>query len=174
MIPKLSAPLVKAIRTTEGIVLAIAAAIPWVVTLVDPSKLPASVATHWSVYAAMALAVSRTAIKVVTALKGATGIEPAPVDTESLAQKVADKIHATVPTKAEITGAINAAIAAVEHPEGILSGIEKVAEGALSSSEEIAATPSDPSSPPDGNNALLGAPVASATATVGNPAITAN
>lgn len=70
MIPTTTTPLAKAIRTLEGIVLAAAAAAPWVVALVNTHTLPPGQAAKWSVISAIALGLSRTILKAVALHKG--------------------------------------------------------------------------------------------------------
>lgn len=111
MVPKLTQPLAKAIRTLEGIVLAASATVPWIVSLVNVHTLPPSVAVKWSAASAIALGVSRTALKVVAAVKGATGIQPMPVDIEALAASVAAKIDIThLPNTDQVKAMIDEAI----------------------------------------------------------------
>jgi hypothetical protein len=111
MIPKVTQPLAKAIRTLEGWVFAVATAVPWVISLVPSTHLPTHVAAEWSAISAIGLGASRTALKIVSMVKGATGIAPAPVDLEALAKSVAEKIDIShLPTTEQLQAAIVEAI----------------------------------------------------------------
>lgn len=120
MVPKLTQPLSKAIRTLEGWVLAVATAVPWVISLVPSTHLPTHVAAEWSAITAVALGVSRTALKAVTVVKSATGIAPASVDLEALAASVAAKIDIShLPTTEQLQAAIAEAVKLALQAAGI-------------------------------------------------------
>lgn len=124
MNPVTTTPLKKAIRTLEGWVAAIATAVPWVVAIIDPNTLPPKIAAEWSAITAVALVVSRTALKAVAAAKGATGIDPAPIDLAALAAQVAAKIDITnLPTTSEVQAIVAEAIKLAQHPSELLTGL---------------------------------------------------
>lgn len=173
LVPKITNPLAKGVRTLEGWLLTAASITPWVVTLVDPSRLPTKIAAEWSAITAVALGFSRAAPKVAALLNSVIGVTtPAAVDVESVAEKVAAKLHSHIPTTADIKAAVNAAITAIEHPEGIVGGLERVAEGALGTEEELAVTPISPGPvPADGDNSKLAPPLTTPLPTPATPAV---
>lgn len=94
----MTTPLTKAIATLEGWLLAGAAVVPWVVSLIDPHTLPAHLAAEWSTISAIALGVSRTIIKGVAVAKTTTGVAPIPVDVEALAKNITAHIGVALPS----------------------------------------------------------------------------
>jgi len=76
LVPAKTSPLAKAIRTLEGWLLAAATVTPWVVGLIDPHTLPPNIAIKWAAASAIALAVSRTILKVAAIAKGETAVPP--------------------------------------------------------------------------------------------------
>jgi hypothetical protein len=70
MLPKITAPLAKAARTSEGILLAVTAAAAGVGSAIDPSKLPPKEAAIVASALAGLHAVTRTTLKVVAVQKG--------------------------------------------------------------------------------------------------------
>lgn len=121
-------PLTKAIATLEGIVLAGAAAVPWVVSLVDPATLSKPDAAKWSVASAVALGICRSAIKVVALVKTATGIGAAPIDVEALAKNVVAHAGVMVPSTSELQKIVAEAIKlSRETPAAIIHQVENVA-----------------------------------------------
>ena len=132
MIPKTTSPLTKSIRTLEGWVVAVAAAIPWVVALVNPHTLSPHLAAEWSSISAVALVVSRSALKAVAVTKTATGITPATIDLEALAAKTAGKIGVTqLPTTDQVKTIVADAATAASDPAGIVEGATDALEAAV-------------------------------------------
>lgn len=105
-VPKFTTPLTKAIRTGEGILLALTSVAEVVYTSLDPSKLsPREAAILVSVNAGV-LAVQRGVLKAVALTKGGA----ATIDTDALATKVASSVGLTVPTSDEFKSWINDAV----------------------------------------------------------------
>lgn len=156
MIPKLSAPLTKAVRTLEGIILAAAAVTPWIVSLVNPASLSHGAAAKWSVISGIALAASRTAIKAVTAIKSTTGITPESIDLDQLASNVAGKIGIDkLPTTADIKALLSDALQDVKDPSEIL---KQLGFNLPSDQQEAAAQPPQPVTPVEAAPAVAQAP----------------
>lgn len=83
MIPKLSAPLTKFIRTGEGI-LVFAANLGLLLVPIVTNSLSATNAARDAVVLNVATVVSRSALKAVTSITGYTGIKPSQVGSLTL------------------------------------------------------------------------------------------
>lgn len=143
--PKLSAPLTKAIRTSEGILVWLTNIGLAAGALVDPTTLPPKEAAIVASAITGLHVASRTLLKV-TALQQGAGIA-APVDDtdlmEHLASELADKLKLTVPAAVTVDGAtvakiVSAAIDAAGSPRAALHGVE---DQVVSDAEEFANQP---------------------------------
>jgi hypothetical protein len=115
-IPKVSAPLAKAIRTSEGILvwvsnLALAAG-----ALVDPSKLPPKEAAIVAGALSAAHIASRTVLKV-TALQQGAGIE-APIPFNPLPAAAAGEVEQTIADGVQLAGTLSQKPATAITPDG--------------------------------------------------------
>lgn len=106
MIPKLSQPLTKAIRTTEGLLISAITVFEFVYSSIDPHRLSTKEAGILAAIQSGALVAQRMVIKAVALTKG--GAQP--YDVEALASNVAGKIGLTLPSSAEFKQIINDAI----------------------------------------------------------------
>jgi hypothetical protein len=76
MVPKLTDPMVKFIRTGEGILIYLFNAAMVVIPILSNALSPAE-ALKWAAVVNVATVISRTGLKALTAVKGITGISPA-------------------------------------------------------------------------------------------------
>lgn len=136
LVPSKTSPLVKAVRTLEGVLFAVATITPWVVSLINTNELSTANAAKWSTVSAIALGLSRTVIKAVTAAKSA-GLTPESFDIEGLAQSVASKIGIDkLPSTSDIQKIVADAIKDAQDPANILKQL-----GLPSDAQEVAAPP---------------------------------
>jgi hypothetical protein len=149
-VPRLSAPLTKAIRTSEGILV-------WLVNLglaagalVDPTTLPPKEAAI-VVSALTGLHVASRTLLKVTAVQQGVGIAP-PVDeaalVEQLAGELAGKFGVRLPAhfvdEASLAKIVSEGVKAAGDPQAALHSVETQV---VSDAEEFAAQPPAPSAP---------------------------
>jgi hypothetical protein len=139
-VPKLSVPLTKAIRTSEGILvwltnLGLAAG-----ALIEPSTLPPKEAAIVASAVTGLHVVSRTLLKVTALQQGAGLPAPATDLVEELAFNVARKLKlpAAVVDDATVAKIVSVAVKAVGDPRTALHSVEEIA---VSDAEEFASQP---------------------------------
>jgi hypothetical protein len=106
MVPKLTSPLVKGVRTTEGILVLVFNVAMLVIPIIT-SALPAHLAAEFAMFTNVAYAVSRSALKAISALSQQTGITPSQIgpseaqlqnyagDADSIVKEIENTVQAT-------------------------------------------------------------------------------